>query len=48
MTISSEGEKGQVEQHTMHRYKLMSGFIVHHAIKEYVLHTAVLLGNYGN
>lgn len=47
VTISSEGGKGEVEEHTMHKYKLMSGFIVHHAV-EYVLHRAILLGNYGN
>jgi len=33
VTISSEGERGEVEQCTMHKYKLMSGFIVHRAIK---------------
>lgn len=33
VTISSEGEKGEVEQCTMHKYKLMPRFIVHCAIK---------------
>ena len=33
LSISSEGEKGEVEQRTMHKYKLISGFIVHCAIK---------------
>lgn len=33
LTISSEGGKGEVEQRTMHKYKLMSAFIVHRAIK---------------
>lgn len=27
------GGKGEVEQRTMHKYKLMSAFIVHRAIK---------------